>query len=69
MAIVANLAVALVNYLSTFLALYLVDKAGRRVLLVLGGLGMALFTGMGVEGRMERRKGSFYVCAFFWAKR
>ncbi|GAB5036195.1 mfs sp sugar:h+ symporter [Nannochloropsis oceanica] len=46
MAIVANLAVALVNYLSTFLALYLVDKAGRRVLLVLGGLGMALFTGL-----------------------
>ncbi len=46
MAIVANLAIALVNYLSTFLALYLVDKAGRRVLLVLGGLGMAFFTGM-----------------------
>lgn len=45
MAILANLAVALVNYLSTFLALYLVDRAGRRLLLVCGGLGMALFTG------------------------
>ncbi|TFJ82553.1 hypothetical protein NSK_006137 [Nannochloropsis salina CCMP1776] len=46
MAILANLAVALVNYLSTFLALYLVDRAGRRLLLVCGGLGMALFTAL-----------------------
>ena len=38
-------AVGLVNYLSTFLSLYLVDKAGRRVLLVMGGLGMSVFTG------------------------
>jgi hypothetical protein len=45
MAILANLAISLVNYLSTFLALYLVDKAGRRLLLVVGGVGMAVFTG------------------------
>jgi len=45
MAILANLAISLVNYLSTFLALYLVDKAGRRLLLVIGGVGMAVFTG------------------------
>jgi hypothetical protein len=30
-AIVANLAVAVVNFLATFIALYLVDKAGRSV--------------------------------------
>jgi hypothetical protein len=45
MAILANLAISLVNCLSTFLALYLVDKAGRRLLLVVGGVGMAVFTG------------------------
>jgi hypothetical protein len=45
-AILANLAIGLVNYLSTFLALYLVDRAGRRLLLILGGLGMGLFTGL-----------------------
>jgi hypothetical protein len=26
--------------------LYLVDRAGRRLLLILGGLGMGLFTGL-----------------------
>ncbi|EWM20620.1 General substrate transporter [Nannochloropsis gaditana] len=46
MAILATLAVALLNYLSTFLALYLVDRAGCRLLLVCGGLGMALFTAL-----------------------
>lgn len=51
MAILANLAVALVNYLSTFLALYLVDRSGRRLLLVCGGLGMALFTGESPHAR------------------
>lgn len=45
-AILANLAVALVNYLSTFLALYLVDRAGRRLLLICGGVGMGVFTGL-----------------------
>jgi hypothetical protein len=30
-AIVANLAVAVVNFLATFIALYLVDRAGRCV--------------------------------------
>ena len=45
-AIAANMAVCLVNFFATFLALYLVDRAGRRILLVSGGLGMALFTGL-----------------------
>jgi len=45
-ALAANTAVCLVNFFSTFLALYLVDRAGRRILLFTGGLGMALFTGL-----------------------
>lgn len=56
MAILANLAISLVNYLSTFLALYLVDKAGRRLLLVMGGVGMAVFTGTWRKGGREGGK-------------
>ena len=56
MAILANLAISLVNYLSTFLALYLVDKAGRRPLLVMGGVGMAVFTGKWRKGGREGGK-------------
>ena len=45
-AIGANLSVAAVNFLGTFIALYLVDRAGRRILFVSGGMGMALFTAL-----------------------
>jgi len=45
-AIAANMAVTLVNFFSTFIALYLVDRAGRRILLVSGGAGMGIFTGL-----------------------
>jgi len=45
-AITANLLVSSVNFLSTFIAMYLVDRVGRRVLFVSGGVGMAIFTGI-----------------------
>jgi len=45
-AIAANMGVSLVNFLSTFIALYLFDCAGRRILLVAGGMGMAMFTAL-----------------------
>ena len=65
--ILANLAISLVNYLSTFLALYLVDKAGRRLLLVVGGVGMAVFTGTWVEERgREAGKLGKDACVPFW---
>lgn len=51
MALVANMAVATVNFLSTFIAIYSVDKAGRRPLLILGGFGMVcIHISMSIHG-------------------
>ena len=40
----ANLAVTIVNVLMTFVSMILVDKAGRKTLLVTGFVGMAIDT-------------------------
>ncbi|XP_065183179.1 uncharacterized protein LOC135814052 [Sycon ciliatum] len=39
--------VGIINFLTTFGTLVLVDKVGRKVLLLLGGLGMAISTALG----------------------
>jgi len=41
-----NVGINVVNFLSTFLALYAVDRLGRRILFVAGGTGMCIFTAL-----------------------
>ncbi|XP_065183182.1 uncharacterized protein LOC135814054 [Sycon ciliatum] len=41
--------VGIINFLTTFGTLVLVDKVGRKVLLLLGGLGMAVSTALGAS--------------------
>jgi len=43
-ALVATAVIGVFNFLATFLAIWLVDRAGRRILLLLGALGMFLTT-------------------------
>ena len=45
-ALVATLAVGIANFLVTFIAVWLIDKIGRRILLLIGVLGMAVCLGM-----------------------
>ncbi len=45
-ALLSSTGVGLVNLLSTFLGLYLIDKAGRRVLMIIGSMGLILTLGL-----------------------
>jgi hypothetical protein len=36
----ANMGIMLCNFLATFIAIYAIDRAGRRTLLAVGGVGM-----------------------------
>ena len=45
-ALLSSTGVGLVNLLSTFLGLYLIDKAGRRVLMIVGSMGLILTLGL-----------------------
>lgn len=44
--LIANVAVNVSNVLATLIALKYVDRVGRRILLICGGIGMGLFTGI-----------------------
>jgi sugar porter (SP) family MFS transporter len=45
-AMLQSISIGLTNFLFTFLAIFLIDRVGRRVLLMVGSVGMVFFLGM-----------------------